>query len=40
MKWAEGETRLVRLPDALLDEWLKAYSLGDLFKSGELENVE
>jgi predicted ATPase len=40
VKWAEGETRLVRLPDALLDEWLKAYSLGDLFKSGELENVE
>lgn len=36
----EGETRLRVLEDAKLAEWLEAYSLGSLFKTGELEEME
>jgi predicted ATPase len=36
-KWNGGETSLQVLSGAELDYWLKEYSLGALFKSGELE---
>lgn len=39
-KWAKGETLLQTLEDEDLDYWLKEYSLGNLFKSGELEQME
>ncbi len=39
-KWAKGETTLQTLRDKDLDYWLKEYSLGNLFKSGELEQME
>jgi predicted ATPase len=39
-KWANGETTLHTLDADQLDYWLKEYSLGSLFKSGELEQME
>jgi predicted ATPase len=39
-KWENGETTLKVLADEQLDYWLKEYSLGALFKSGELEGME
>lgn len=38
-KWADGETTLTTLDDGELEYWLKDYSLGKLFRSGELENM-
>lgn len=37
VKWRDGQTVLETLDDALLKRWLQEYSLGALFKSGELE---
>lgn len=39
VKWHEGETHLHKLEGAKLEDWLKEYSLGALFRSGELEEV-
>jgi len=39
-KWVAGETRLTKLQGDVLDYWLKEYSLGSLFHSGELEEIE
>jgi predicted ATPase len=39
-KWENGETTLKVLEGEQLDYWLKEYSLGALFKSGELEGME
>jgi len=39
-KWENGETTLKALAGEKLDYWLKEYSLGALFKSGELEEME
>ncbi len=39
-KWVNGETTLQTLREEDLDYWLKEYSLGNLFKSGELEQME
>jgi len=39
-KWENGETTLKVLEGEQLDYWLKEYSLGALFKSGELEAME
>lgn len=39
-KWVNGETTLQTLRDEDLGYWLKEYSLGNLFKSGELEQME
>lgn len=38
-KWENGETILQTLQGEKLDYWLKEYSLGSLFKSGELEQM-
>jgi len=38
-KWANGETTLHTLDADQLGYWLKEYSLGSLFKSGELEQM-
>ncbi|MCJ7773651.1 MAG: AAA family ATPase, partial [Desulfobacterales bacterium] len=38
-KWEHGETILQTLKGEELDYWLKEYSLGSLFKSGELEQM-
>jgi predicted ATPase len=35
--WEDGETRLQALDELELKQWLKEYSLGSLFSSGELE---
>src|SRR5579863_3564146 len=35
----DGETRLAKLNPEELKRWLKEYSLGNLFKSGELEAI-
>jgi len=37
VKWQKGETNLQQSSGADLEYWLKEYSLGALFKSGELE---
>jgi predicted ATPase len=39
VKWSEGATKLATFPEGQLAEWLKSYSLGALFSSGELENA-
>lgn len=39
-KWENGETTLQTLQEESLDYWLKEYSLGSLFRSGELEQME
>ena len=38
-KWENGETTLTTLNDEELSYWLEDYSLGNLFRSGELENL-
>ncbi|HEY3366825.1 MAG TPA: AAA family ATPase [Symbiobacteriaceae bacterium] len=38
-KWSEGETTLVTLSEEKLAYWLKEYSLGGLYRSGELEGM-
>jgi len=38
LKWADGETVLQNVEGEQLERWLKVYSLGSLFRSGELEN--
>jgi len=38
--WQHGETSLRVLSGADLDYWLKEYSLGELFRSGQLESME
>ena len=38
-KWENGETKLKTLDTQELDYWLKEYSLGTLFTSGELEGM-
>ena len=38
-KWENGETGLTTLSDEELSYWLKDYSLGKLFRSGEMENM-
>jgi predicted ATPase len=40
VKWSGGETTLKTLNGKDLDYWLENYSLGTLFKSGELEEIE
>jgi predicted ATPase len=39
VKWENGGTTLQTLKDEELDYWLKEYSLGSLFRSGELEKM-
>jgi len=39
-KWENGETALHTLSDEKLQYWLKEYSLGTLFRSGELEQMQ
>ncbi len=39
-KWENGETTLHTLSDEKLNYWLKEYSLGTLFRSGELEQMQ
>ena len=39
-KWEHGETILETLKGEELDYWLKEFSLGSLFKSGELEQMK
>ncbi len=39
MKWSDGETILKKLKGDRLEEWLKDYTLGALFRSGELEEM-
>jgi predicted ATPase len=39
VRWKEGQTRIDILKGPDLEKWLKDYSLGALFKSGELENM-
>lgn len=39
-KWKNGETTLQTLQGQELEYWMKEYSLGSLFKSGELEQME
>lgn len=38
-KWENGETQLKTIQGKELNYWLKEYSLGSLFKSGELEDL-
>ena len=37
VQWEEGKTRLRNLERPQLETWLKEYSLGDLWRSGELD---
>ncbi len=39
-KWENGETILKTIEGEALDYWLQEYSLGSLFRSGELEEME
>jgi len=38
-KWVNGETILKTLSGEKLERWLKEYSLGLLYRSGELEDM-
>ena len=38
-KWVNGETVLTTLKGEKLGRWLKEYSLGALYRSGELEDM-
>jgi predicted ATPase len=39
VKWHEGETEFLDLDEKSLSEWLREYTLGSLFSSGELEST-
>jgi predicted ATPase len=39
VQWKNGQTKIETLEGQELEFWLKSYSLGALFKSGELENM-
>ena len=39
-KWENGETKLTQLSGEALDYWLDEYSLGTLFTSGQLEDMQ
>jgi len=39
-KWQDGETELKTIDGKDLEYWLKDYTLGSLFKSGELEDMQ
>ena len=39
-KWENGETTLRTIDGTVLDCWLQEYTLGSLFRSGELEEME
>ena len=39
-RWEDGETKLSVIEGAELDRWIEEYSLGALFRSGELEGME
>jgi predicted ATPase len=39
VEWAEGETRLKTISRETLEYWLREYSLGTLFRTGELEDM-
>ena len=39
-RWTNGETEVFALQGEKLSRWLKEFSLGALFKSGELEEME
>jgi predicted ATPase len=39
-KWQDGETELKTIDGKELEYWLKEYTLGSLFKSGELEGMQ
>ncbi|MBI5527845.1 MAG: AAA family ATPase [Deltaproteobacteria bacterium] len=39
LKWRDGETVLKTIEGKEIEYWLKEYSLGTLFKSGELEDM-
>lgn len=38
-KWSEGQTFLRSPDEKMLAKWLKEYSLGSLYRSGELEDI-
>jgi predicted ATPase len=38
-RWEEGRTRLEVLSGETLEYWLQEYTLGKLFRSGELEGM-
>ncbi len=38
-KWEDGETTLAIVDDEELAHWLKDFTLGDIFRSGTLENI-
>lgn len=38
-KWQDGETTLTTLDDEQLAYWLEDYTLGNLFRAGQLENM-
>lgn len=40
LKWENGSTRLHVISDETLRYWLKEYSLGKMYRSGELEQME
>ena len=40
VSWQDGETHLRVVSGETLDYWLQQYSLGDLFRSSELEAME
>lgn len=39
VKWDKGETTLTNIEGPQLTQWLREYSLGSLFRSGELEHT-
>jgi len=40
VEWKNGETQLRVLSGDRLTYWLEKYSLGELYRSGELEGME
>ena len=40
MKWENGKTRLQTISDEALNYWLGEYTLGKMYRSGELEEME
>lgn len=39
-KWADGKTSLTIVSDKTLECWIKEYTLGQIFRSGELEELK